>query len=162
MKVLSVSAKDSSFEKSFDFPSYINDHLLQIDVPLESGGDKLDGKASKRLVRRCRWNLESDKLEKCETVQKTLTNWADELAKGPHKIRIATLFDSSNETVAWRWNTTCPNSGKPVPRDREDCFFEHEGVRVYFCNPHCASDGAKDPEAWIAKVYPDGPPAAIK
>jgi YHS domain-containing protein len=65
---------------------------------------------------------------------------------------------SEAEAIAWQWNTHCPISGKPVVRDDLECSFEHEGIRVYFCNPHCASDSAKEPEVWIAKAYPDGPP----
>ena len=53
------------------------------------------------------------------------------------------------------WNTSCPKSGRPV---LEDAYFEHEGTRVYFCNQGCATEGAQDPEAWIARVYGDEVP----
>ncbi len=76
-----------------------------------------------------------------------------ELALGAHKVTLADLFAAPEKLVAWPWNTHCPNSGKVVPRDREDCYFEHDGVRVYYCNPHCASDGATVPEESIARVY---------
>lgn len=50
------------------------------------------------------------------------------------------------------WNTHCPKSGRPVI---EDAYFDHEGIRVRFCNPQCAIDGAMDPEYWIKQAYPD-------
>ena len=57
---------------------------------------------------------------------------------------------TSTEETRHRWNTECPISGRPVDAAS---YFEHEGTRVYFCNPHCAEKSAKEPETWIARVY---------
>ena len=51
---------------------------------------------------------------------------------------------------AARWNTACPMSGRAVD---VESYFEHEGRRVYFCNPKCAAEGAQAPEYWLEQVY---------
>ena len=64
---------------------------------------------------------------------------------------------SSGEALAVReaarWNAHCPMSGNPID---PASYFEHEGRRVYFCNPRCAEKGGREPELWLARVYGSG------
>ena len=53
-------------------------------------------------------------------------------------------------------NKNCPKSGDPVTGE---FFFEHDGQRVYFCNPGCAAEGGREPLVWIERVY--GPGEAV-
>jgi hypothetical protein len=64
----------------------------------------------------------------------------------------STAVDAASQP---QWNTHCPKSGRPVV---DEAYFEHEGTRVYFCNTGCSTDGAKDPELWIERVYGDDVP----
>ena len=56
---------------------------------------------------------------------------------------------------AFLGNPACPMSGNAVD---PDSYFEHEGQRVYFCNPKCAQDGSLQPERYVAMAYPAAAP----
>lgn len=65
------------------------------------------------------------------------------------------LPESLPESPRFLGNTACPISGRPID---PAAYFEHEGERVWFCNPDCAEKSASEPEVWIARAYPEARP----
>jgi len=69
----------------------------------------------------------------------------------PAAVEAVASWPDVDETL-FLGNARCPKSGSPV---RVEDYFEHEGERAYFCNPDCAAEGGRDPERWLAIVYPE-------